>query len=125
MLSTKVEAVLACCLSSLSLWIVEEADFRIIKIILFARAITAAIKMVGSLTNLYEPAGNFNDSRSFTIEYLLDVTSSVYVCYAFVFETEAMSESLKASFARGANMLPNEYLFDSMRAIREIRNRLR
>ena len=113
-------------MSAIPLWIVEEADFKIIKIILYARATTAAIKMIGTLTNLYEPARNFNDSRTFTIEYLLDVTSSVYVCYAFVFETEAMSESLKASFARGANMLPNEYLFDSMRAIREmIQYRLR
>ena len=95
-------------MSSLPLKLVEEADFRIIKIILYARATTALIKMVAGLTNLYEPAGDFNDPRSFTIEFLIGVASSVFVCYAFIFETNAMSESLKQSFARGSNMMRNE-----------------
>ena len=111
-------------MSAIPLWIVEEADFKIIKIILYARATTAAIKMIGTLTNLYEPAGDFNDPRTYTIEYAIGVISSVFVCYAFVFETPAMSESLKQSFVRGTDMLLNEkYLFDSMRAIREIQIR--
>ena len=124
MLSRQVEVIIACCLSAIPLWIVEEADFRIIKIILYARATTAVIKIFGSLTNLYEPAGDFNDPRTYTVEYLIGVFSSVFVCYAFIFETEAMSDSLKQSFVRGTDMLLNEkYLFDSMRAIVEIQKR--
>ena len=125
--SAQFEAVLASCLASIPLtYIMDPGDYRNCKIVVFSRAVINAVHLVGDVTGLYEPvSGSGEDKRWFTVESALGVLTSTFCCYAFVYETEAMTESLRQQFVRGTNMsLPEHKLFDAIRAHREIEKRM-
>lgn len=125
--STTLEVILASCLASIPLtYLLEPGDYRIVKIIVFSRAVTNAVHLAGDLTGLFKPVeGRGEDPRWFTIESALGVAASTFCCYAFVYEPEAMTQSLRQQFIRGTNMtLDERKLFDAVRASREIEKRM-
>ena len=73
-------------------------DYRIVKIVVFSRAVTSGVKLVGEITGLYEPVENYDDKRIFTIESVLALTSIIFTSYVFTYEIGAMSTSLKRQF---------------------------
>ena len=77
------EAVLACCLGSLGLYFMDSDDFRILKIVVFSRAVTSGVKICGELTGLFTPVESQDDKRIFTVESALGLVSAVFCCYIF------------------------------------------
>ena len=125
-LSQELEVILSCALASLGLLVMDEGDLRIVKVVVYSRAMAAGCHLLGELTGLYRPVENSDDSRRFTVESALALMASTFCCYAFVYEVKSMPTSFVNSFNRGASMSQDEKaLFDSMRAIREIELRLR
>ena len=118
--------IAACCLGSLGLNLLESNDLRIIKVIVFSRAVTNAAYLFGELSGLYRPVESSKDSRKFTFESLLALCVSVFLCYTYIYEVKQMPSSFVKSFIAGTNMTkPEKALFDSFRAIREIELRTR
>ena len=86
----------------------DPGDLRIIKVIIFSRAIAAAVHFFGKATNLYTPVEDGSDTRRFTFESALALSASTFCCYAFVYEIGAMPASFVNSFNRGANLNASE-----------------
>ena len=89
--------ILAASLGSIPMtYMMDPNDYRICKIVVYSRAVTNAVHLVGVLSGLYEPVRSANDeNRRFTMESLLGVLATTFCCYAFVYEVHAMSEPLR------------------------------
>ena len=77
----------------------DPSDYRVVKILVFSRAVTQAVFLLGDLTGMYKPVGGSSqegeDPRRFTVESALGVAFSLTVSLIFVYEIETMTESLK------------------------------
>ena len=120
-MSKEAEAIISCCVASLGLYLMDSDDLRIVKVVVFSRAVTNGASLLGSLTGLYKPVESSNDPRKFTAESFFALIASTYLCYAYVFETQHMPSGFRNSFTSASNMTMDEKMFfDAMRAIREI-----
>lgn len=111
---------LSCGFSSLGLLAATPSDFRIFKVLLYSRATVAALKL-GQETGVYECAKSEGDKRWYTIETLICIVSCAFLCYAYLFEVQAMPPSFVKTMTRACGLNENEKrFFDSLRAITEI-----
>ena len=118
--------IAACCLASLGLYVLDPADLRIVKVVIFSRAVTNGASLLGSMTGLYKPVESSNDPRKFTAESAFALIASTYLCYAYVYESRHMPAGFRNSFTSASNMTLNERMFfDACRAVREIELRTR
>ena len=86
---------MACCFASLSFsMFMDPGDLRIVKIVIFARAVIQGLKVIGEKTGLFKPIET-NEERRFTVESALGVAASTFVGYCFIFELNTMSPSLQ------------------------------
>ena len=124
--SQATEVIVSSCLGSLGLYILDEDALRIAKIVIFSRAVTNGVHLLGEVTGLYKPVESSKDGRKFTVESLFALAASTYLGYAFSFDSYALPVSFRNQFIAGANMDLNEKMFfDSWRAVREIELRMR
>ena len=102
----KVESIIACCLASFGLTLMDSHDYRVVKIVVFSRAVSNAIVLFGDLTKLYKPVeSHIEDKRSFTIESAIGLAATTFCCYCFVFEVKAMPPSLLAQYHKTCNFV--------------------
>jgi len=122
-LSQENELIWACGLGSLGLHIAPANDIRILKIVMFSRAVSSLVKYIGDATGWFKPVEN-NEKRKITVEYVLAVLGCWFLIYCYIFQANTMSKSLKNTFHRGLHLNDNEKrLFDCMRAIDELESR--
>ena len=118
--------VVSSCLASLGLYVVDVDDLRIVKVVIFSRAVANGVHLLGETTGLYTPVESSKDGRKFTVESAMALAASTFLCYAFSFESSAMPPSFRKQFIAGTNMnIEEKMFFDSMRAVREIELRMR
>ena len=86
-LSLAAEVIVSCCLASLGLYVLDPADLRIVKIVVYSRAVTNGAYLFGDMTGLYKPVESSKDPRRFTFESALALAASTFLCYSFVYET--------------------------------------
>ena len=126
LLSQSMEIIVSCCLAAIGLKVLDPDDMRVAKVVIYSRAVTNAVHLFGETTGLYKPVESSSDPRRFTVESLLALTASTFLCYAFTFESGAMPPSFRKTFIAGTNMNKDEMtFFDALRAIREIELRMR
>ena len=119
------EAVLACSFASLGLYCLELNDHRVVKVLIYSRAVAALVHFLGKQTNLFEPCTGSSDTRRVTVETVIAITASTYCCYAYVMEVGSLPPSFLRTFHSGAGLSNCEKaFFDSLRAVREIENRV-
>lgn len=112
---------MACCLASFGLKLMNTEDYKILKIMLFSRAVSNAVHLLGDVTHLYRPVESYNEQRLFTVETVMGLAVTVFCAYAFIYEVKAMPPSFLTQFIRATGMNFNEKsLFDSLRAQREL-----
>ena len=125
-ISRDVELFFACGLASLGIHVAKEGDVKLFKVILFSRATVAIIRMIGFETGLFTPIKDpaSEETRTFTVESVLAMASCVFICYAYLFEANAMQKSLVNTVTKVCGLSEDEMrFFDSMRAIVELNRR--
>ena len=120
-----MEVYIAAGVSTLGLLAATESDYGIFKILIFSRATSSLVKLVGEKTGWYTPINDKGEeNRRFTVESFLAIASCVFMVYCYTFQIEAMSPSLVKMITNGAGLSDDELrFFDSLRAITEIKRR--
>mmetsp|Transcript_43240 Transcript_43240/g.57219 ORF Transcript_43240/g.57219 Transcript_43240/m.57219 type:complete len:225 (-) Transcript_43240:153-827(-) len=119
-LSQEFELTCACSLASFALHIAPPNDIRILKVVIFSRAMTSLVAYVGEATGLYRPIEG-EDDRRLTVEYFLAITACFFLVYCYIFAPHSMPPSLFKTVTRALAMSDGEKrLFDVLRAISEL-----
>jgi len=122
-LSQESELIWACSLGSLGLHLAPADDIRILKVVMFSRAVSSLVKYIGEATGWFKPVEH-DEKRKVTVEYVLAILGCWFLVYCYIFQANTMQKSLTNTFTRGLHMNDDEKrLFDCMRAIDEIEGR--
>ena len=119
---------MTCSLASFAFYILDREDRPAIRTLLLARAIESGSHLLGELTGLYKPVDpeQKKDSRLFTAQSAMALLSSAFLCYAFVNEVRQIPSGFLPNIIYATRMSqPEKQLFDSVRAMREIQQRVR
>lgn len=120
LLSQEVELFSACAIASLGLHFAPANDIRILKVVIFSRAVTSLVTYFGDATGYFKPI-EAQEKRKFTVEYFLAVACCIFIVYAYIFHPKSMSPSLTRTITRGLHLDDNEKrLFDCLRAMAEL-----
>ena len=84
-LSEECELFCACALASLGLHIAPENDINIFKVLVLAKAVISVVTYFGKSTGWFEPVNHRKEKRHLTVEYVLGVTSCLFLFYCYIF----------------------------------------
>ena len=119
---------MACAIASLGLSLAPTNDLRILKMVIFSRAVTSLVTHIGDATGLFRPLesdGHGAETRLFTTEYFLAVAGCFFLMSCYIMHPNSMVPALKRTIHRGMAMNKNEELgFDCLRALNELEPRL-
>ena len=126
--SQEMELMAACSLASLGLsTLAPSNDLRIIKVVLFSRAVTSLVTYLGDMTGMFKPLeseGPEAATRVFTTEYALACIGCAFLFFCYILHPNSMPLALKRTFDRGMAMSKDEKLgFECMRAVNELGTR--
>ena len=123
-MSQESEFFFACSIASLALHIAPENDIRILKVVIFSRAVTSTIQYFGHSTGLFKPVER-GEKRRLTVEYGLATSACFFLVYCYIFEPNSMSASLRRTITRGMHLNNDEMrLFDCLRALSELESKI-
>ena len=127
-LSQEFELSLACALASLGFSLAPTNDIRILKVVIFSRAVTSLVTYLGEATGLFRPLENDgpeSPTRVLTTEYFLAVAGCFFIYYCFIVYPKSMPPSLYKTITRAMDMNSDEKrLFECVRIIHELEPRL-
>ena len=113
-------------MASLGLHFADDNDIRILKVVIFSRAVTSLVTYIGDTTGWFEPIDARYEKRKFTVEYVLASLGCSFIVYAYIFHAKSMSPSLTKTLTRGLHLNQNEMrIFDCLRAMSELEPKLK
>lgn len=99
-------------------------DIRILKVVIFSKAVTSLVSYIGDRTGLFKPIEGSDETRLVTVEYVLAVIGCFFISFCYIFRPNSMPPSLFKTVTRGMAMSESEMrCFDFIRAMHELESK--
>ena len=119
-----MELFTACGVASLGLHIAPANDIRILKVVIFSRAVNSLVSYFGETTGIFRPVEH-KEKRILTVEFCLAYLACFFIVFCFIHEPTSMSPSLFRTVNRAMDMDAHEMrLFDCLRALYELSDKI-